>query len=81
MRGKKVVNLNVKSGVIQILNSKVKEKGDFEDTDKALFMTLYNTALINGGYVLPDPYQYTDEIFSLIESVLSGKPPAPPPGE
>lgn len=74
MRGKKVVHININNDIIQKMNSKLKEKGELEDMDKGLFMTLYNTALINGGYILPDPYRYTEEIFSLIQGALSGAP-------
>lgn len=74
MRGKKVVHININNDIIQKMNLKFKEKGELEDMDKGLFMTLYNTALINGGYILPDPYRYTEEIFNLIQGALSGAP-------
>ena len=76
MRGKKVVQVNVQNDIIRTLNSRVKEQGELKDIDKNLFFTLYNTALINGGYILPDPYHYTEEIFAIIHRALSAPPAA-----
>lgn len=75
MRSKKVVQLNIGNQIVQSLNSRLKEKGEFEAQDMALLLTLYNTALISGGYVLPDPYQFTEEVFGMINALLF--PPSP----
>lgn len=76
MRSKKVIQINISNEIVKSLNTKLKEKGEFEDSDKSLLLTLYNTALISGGYVLPNPYQFTEEVFGMINTLLF--PPSPP---
>ena len=76
MRGKKVVQMNTGHKIIQMVNMKLKDKGELEEIDIGVLSILYNTALINGGYILPDPYQYTNEVFGMVNTLLS-PPPEP----
>lgn len=75
MRSKKVIHINISNEIVKSLNTKLKEKGEFDDQDKALLVTLYNTALISGGYVLPNPYQFTEDVFGMVNALLF--PPSP----
>ncbi|KAL6212788.1 hypothetical protein ACLB2K_018005 [Fragaria x ananassa] len=75
MRGKRVLEINPRHPIIKELRERV-VKNPEDESVKHTAQLIYQTALMESGFVLPDPKDFASRIYSSVKSSLNINPDA-----
>ena len=70
MGSKKILELNLDHKIIKLLNERYKNK-NLKNKCVSLVKLMFDTALINSGFILEKPSEYANKINKLLESDFS----------
>ncbi|CAN1323019.1 Endoplasmin homolog [Linum perenne] len=75
MRGKRVLEINPRHPIVKELRERVAKDSEDESV-KATAQLMYQTALMESGFMLSDPQDFASRIYSSVKSSLSISPDA-----
>jgi heat shock protein beta len=75
MRGKRILEINPKHPIIKDLKEKISLSSE-DDSAKQAAKLVFETALLESGFVLEDPKDFANRIYSVIKSNLNVSPDA-----
>ncbi|CAN0872001.1 Endoplasmin homolog [Linum grandiflorum] len=75
MRGKRVLEINPRHPIVKELRERVAKDAEDESV-KATAQLMYQTALMESGFMLSDPQDFASRIYSSVKSSLSISPDA-----
>ncbi|CAN1323016.1 Endoplasmin homolog [Linum perenne] len=76
MRGKRVLEINPRHPIVKELRERVAKDSEQDESVKATAQLMYQTALMESGFMLSDPQDFASRIYSSVKSSLSISPDA-----
>jgi len=77
MKGKKIMEINPSSGIVQALKEKAESAPD-DAGARAMVNLMYETALLTSGFDVESPKEYASKVYAMMESAAGAA--APPAG-